>query len=157
MGILNAALTILLSPLIITTALLGIVFASPHKLTPTALRRRRRKGRLVLMAVDETSLEAVRWSLQHLLISDDFVHLLHILEPTDPPYSFSFGGGDRLERLDEIKGLGQIARELREARVSFDGRGVRAGEQGPAEMILRVITEVDPDLVILGASKRTGE
>lgn len=39
-----------------------------------------KRGRLVLLAVDETSLEAVKWSVRELLCDQDFVHILHINE-----------------------------------------------------------------------------
>lgn len=157
MGILDVSLTLMLSPLILATAVLSIIPISFSHLAPSRKRLRKSgSGRLVLLAVDETSLPALRWSLDQILTPRDFVHVLHILEPSDPPSVFPFNVTTPVEMLDGIKGLGQVMRELKAARVHFDGRVMNAGSGGTADLILQIISNVEPDLVILGSSKRTG-
>lgn len=157
MGILDVSLTLMLSPLILATAVLSIIPISFSHLAPSRKRLRKSgSGRLVLLAVDETSLPALRWSLDQILTPRDFVHVLHILEPSDAPSVFPFNVTTPVEMLDGIKGLGQVMRELKAARVHFDGRVMNAGSGGTADLILQIISNVEPDLVILGSSKRTG-
>lgn len=73
--VLSLALLQLLPLRILGRALVLFSQATTHR-SPRSTKR----GRLVLLAVDETSLEAVKWSVRELLCDQDFVHILHINE-----------------------------------------------------------------------------
>lgn len=87
MGIFDLSMSILISPLLLVVAALNLS-PIPRKLPllvkePSAAMlkpRRPERGRLILFAVDETSLEAIKWAIANLLSLNDFIHILHILE-----------------------------------------------------------------------------
>lgn len=54
-----------------------------------------------------------------------------------------------------VKGVGEAALTLCEAGINFDGRLLQPGIS-IEDALLEVIEEVQPELVILGSSQRTG-
>lgn len=104
MGLWNTSITLLLTPVFASLALMKLVLSpvssSPSFVNKASERKRvaAQRGRLVLFAVDETSLQAINWALRDLLATDDFVHILHIEEieekRTETIQSFSFTAAD---------------------------------------------------------------
>lgn len=54
-----------------------------------------------------------------------------------------------------VKGVGEAALTLCEAGINFDGRLLQPGAS-IEDALLEVIEEVQPELVVLGSSQRTG-
>jgi hypothetical protein len=164
MGLLDFSVTLLLTPILFSLAVLRLV-ACPIPVAPSS-RPFGNRGRLVLFAMDETSLPAVKWALCNLLSGTDYVHILHIVEPGDEvntkPYSFSRDALP-ITQCDSIKGLLDCCKEFCRGGVNFDGqvRSCKANEstadESTADMILRIIAKVEPDIVLLGSSQRLGE
>lgn len=162
MGLFDAFLAITVAPLVLTASFLNLI--SPQR-QPTQIKKKNRlgsaaHGRLVLIAVDETSVNAVDYATREFLAPDDFVHLLHIIEFDEQNENnvkpFRFTSQDS-PNIHQIKGLYDILQILVQSGVSFDGRVESpSGAESMANVILRINKEVDPDLLIVGASERTG-
>ncbi|PJF17698.1 hypothetical protein PSACC_02488 [Paramicrosporidium saccamoebae] len=163
MGLVDFSLTLLLTPILFSFAVLRLV-TCPIPVAPnTRPFVKGNRGRLVLFAIDETSLPAVRWSLCNLLSESDYVHILHIVEAGDETSQ----PGDKVVRsrgalhqvqCELIKGLFDCCEEFRRGGVNFDGQvRSRKANESTADMILTSIAEVEPDIVLLGSSQRLGE
>ncbi len=76
------AAVILGGPLIVIAGILSpIIPPVPQSTRATvAMAPPRRRGRLILLAVDETSLGAVQWTISNMLSCEDWVHVVHVLE-----------------------------------------------------------------------------
>lgn len=91
MGLLDVSVLLLLSPVIMTAGIahqvLTAVIPSPKSKVRTIDRtheRQRRpppdRGRLIVFAVEETSLPAIQWAIHNLVTPADYIHLVHAIE-----------------------------------------------------------------------------
>lgn len=91
MGLLDVSVLLLLSPVIMTAGIahkvLSTVIPQPKSKArgrdqPQELYQRPPpdRGRLIVFAVDETSLAAIQWAVHNLMTPADYVHLVHVLE-----------------------------------------------------------------------------
>ena len=184
MGLIDFSITLLLTPVIF-----GIIIFHPvvefatNKIqsSMTAVKGGKRKtgierGHLILFAVDETSLDAVKWAAHEMIKPEDFVHIVHVLEPQDqmPSGPIYFTARDieavsvsavcicinRLlfEQVSNVKGVIECCAILEEKEIKFDGRVMSSKLYETIDITLvNLISKVQPDLVLLGSSKRIGE
>jgi len=91
MGLMDLSIALLLTPVIFGIMLLNPVveFAMSKLQLPIVAAKRgkrrigRERGHLILFAIDETSLDAVKWATHEMIAQEDFVHMIHVLEPQD--------------------------------------------------------------------------
>lgn len=127
-------------------------------------------GRLLLLAVDETSLSAVTWLVDRFMQPGDMIHLLNVdedspgIEKKEEDTSICFNSDSYKSASRSSKGIQEICDLLKERDIYFEGQ-IRRRKISPHakhmevdthKTIIDVIDEMHPELVVMGSSKRIG-
>lgn len=142
------------------------------------------KERRVLLAADETSLDAATWVARNCAGRDTRVRIVHVTEPTDAEchvaaghrypaavtHRFDSAGAGACPPGDAIKGLADVCRALSSAGVDFDGevrpqwphphvsgrrRRLRL-QRDVADEVEDAAADFQADVIVVGASRRGG-